>query len=507
MRRLGVASVLALALVALIGCGVMFSEESVMRESSESDLQGDVIRDDMFTPAGEAAVYSGGALPLMEEIEEGVHMVKLTKALSKKAAKAPKVMPSEDLSTLHETTLEDRGNLQYFGHVKIGTPAKEFKVVFDTGSFILWVPDVACTGFACKTHHQFSMHDSTSVEVLNEKAALVKLAYIKYGTGSMVGVKASEMVHVGNAGVPNMGFLASTIEDGAVFRVSKFDGVLGFSRRDMVLKNKAGEDIHYNFLLAAKKAGTIKSATISFFLGSASGLGGGAAILGGVDKRLFTGPIVYHDVLMRTMGNWALKLTTLHVGDSKTNFCGDKGCLAIIDTGTSLVVGPDHVVNPLKKALGVEDDCSNMKTMPAVHFGFGNEKPYTLSGEDMTLKVSQYSSVGCKTTFASSGKRIPSQFPHYDGMPVLILGDAFMRHFYSVFDNDDQKNPKIGFAKPNLLADVNAPVKAPPAKLSANAGPCTLKLGSYCLVAGKAPAAAEKVEAVKADAVVPETIY
>jgi len=485
-RRLGVAVLLTLALVGIAGVMMFAETEDVIRESPDSIVP--EIHDDMFM-----ANVAG-----MEEIEEGVHLVHL----SKKIATPPKVAPSEDPATLHETTLDDQGNMQYYGQVRLGTPEKEFKVVFDTGSFILWVPDVACDGFACKTHHKFAVHESASGEVLDETKALVKLAYIKYGTGSMVGVKASETAKIGNLAVPNMGVLVATIEDGAIFRVSQFDGVLGFSRRDMIMKNKAGEDVHYNFLNAAKKAGTIKSAVISFFLGSRSStgtIGGGAAIVGGVDKRLFQGPITYHNVLRRTMGNWALHLKTLHVGDSKKNYCGEKGCLAVIDTGTSLMVGPDEVLVGVQDAMGVNPDCSNLKTAPAIHFGFGNEERMTMPAADLTLELKSWSTTSCKSAFASSGKRIPTQFPHYDGMPVLILGDAFMRHWYSVFDNDDKKNPKIGFAKPNLKAEVQAPVADKKVAASAlgdaakeaagQEAPCKIKLGTYCLVAADKPKA------------------
>lgn len=494
MPRAAVASLLMLVLVALVGALVMFSnvEGDVIRES-----RGSLLNDDMFSAVGDD---ENNGLPDIEEIEAGVHRVPLSKKVVNhgKPATAPKVAPSENPADLHETVLEDRGNMQYFGEVRLGTPEKKFRVVFDTGSFILWVPDVACEGFACKTHHQYAIHDSATGEVLDETKSLVKLAYIKYGTGSMVGVKAAETVHVGNLAVPSAGVLVATIEDGAVFRVSKFDGVLGFSRRDLILKNKAGHHVHYNFLTAAKKAGAIKSAAISFFLGSSTGLGGGAAVLGGVDKRLFKGPITYHDVLRRTSGNWALKLTTLSVGNDKKNYCGEKGCLAIIDTGTSLIVAPDPVTNGVTDALGIKDDCSNLKTAPDVHFTFGNEKPMTLTASDLTLQMEAWSQVSCKTSFGSSGKRIPTQFPHYDGMPVVILGDAFMRHYYTVFDNDDTKKPKIGFAKPNLRAEVKAPAKAKGAKVTlaekSSKDACKLKLGSYCLIKGDGGA----------DAVVPE---
>jgi hypothetical protein len=408
-----------------------------------------------------------------------VHVIPFT-AHSKAYNKIANPSSAKDL---HETVLTDRGNMQYFGQVHIGTPSQSFRVVFDTGSFILWVPDVACTGFACETHSRFAVHNSKTGQVLDVKKSLVKLAYIKYGTGSMVGVKTADRVQVGDMAVPEAGVLVATIENGAVFRVSPFDGVLGFSRRDLTLKDKGGKKVHYNFLTAAKKSGSIKSATISFFLSGSPGKGGGAAILGGVDTRFFNGPITYHPVLRKSMGNWALKLTTLKVGKSQKNHCGDKGCLAIIDTGTSLMVGPTQVVGGVQQALNVQSDCSNLKDAPEVHFGFGDKPPMTLKAEDLTLQIQSYSAVSCKSAMAASGDRIPMTFPHHDGMPVLILGDSFLRHWYAVFDNDNADEPKIGFAKPNLHTEVNAPKNvAEKAVVSRGDASCRLQLGPYCLV-------------------------
>merc|ERR1711988_1412384 len=438
-RRAGAAAVLALLCLTAVLAVLSGSETSVtVHESTTAqgfindDLWPDkIVPEDMALSAvapDMEAIEEG-----MQEIEDGVHRVTLTKA--------PKEPPS-DPEFLHEDVLSNRGNMQYFGEISIGDPKKTFRVVFDTGSYILWVPDVACEGFACETHSRYAIHDSDTGEVLDVKKDLVKLAYIKYGTGSMVGVKASDTVRVGNLAVPKAGVLVATIENGSVFRVSPFDGVLGFSRRDLKMPQEDGTTVHYNFLKAAKASGAIQKSQISFFLAGTPGKGGGAAVLGGVDKRFYKGDITYHDVLRKTEGNWALKLDKLTVGDDKdTNYCGDKGCLAIIDTGTSLVVGPNAVVGGIKEKLNVQPDCSGLKDSPDVSFHFGDKPPMTLSAEDLTLKVKSYGAVQCKSSLGDSGNRIPMESPHHEGMPVMILGDAFMRHFYSVFDNDDEDAP------------------------------------------------------------------
>jgi len=501
-----VVAILVAGIVAILSTDA--TTDGIVHEGNGSPMG--FINDDLFPRAVESNSEDNedvteDTVPALEQIEEGVHLIPLQRHMSKSHPVSDEesleqtessTKPGSDPSRLRETVLSDRGNMQYYGDVRIGTPEQTFRVVFDTGSFILWVPDVACKGFACETHSRFAVHSSKTGQVLDVKKDMVKLAYIKYGTGSMVGVKASDTVRVGSLSVPDAGVLMATIEKGAVFRVSPFDGVLGFSRRDLILKDKKKKDVHFNFLNSAKKSGQIKRATISFFLGSRPGAGGGVAVLGGVDKRLYTGAITYHDVLRKSMGNWALKLTTLRVGNSKHNFCGKKGCLAIIDTGTSLIVGPPTVVSPMMTALGVQPDCSNLKKAPAVHFGFGGNKAakeMSLSAEDVTMQIESYSSVSCKSAIATASSRIPMEFPGHKGMPVLILGDAFLRHFYNVFDNDDKDKPRIGFAKANLRAEIQPPKNEQMQEFSSSYasraadGPCKLRLGPFCMVSGRAP--------------------
>jgi hypothetical protein len=34
-------------------------------------------------------------------------------------------------------------------------------------------------------------------------------------------------------------------------------------------------------------------------------------------------------------------------------------------------------------------------------------------------------------------------------MPIVILGDIFLRRYYAAFDNEDPKKPKVGLAQAN----------------------------------------------------------
>merc|ERR1712193_388337 len=88
--------------------------------------------------------------------------------------------------------LANNANTQYYGHILVGTPPHRFKVVFDTGSSVLWVPDAAC-----KSHNTFRLHHSKTGKLIGVNRNQVKLAHIQYGTGQMTGVEASDTIRIG----------------------------------------------------------------------------------------------------------------------------------------------------------------------------------------------------------------------------------------------------------------------------------------------------------------------
>jgi hypothetical protein len=367
------------------------------------------------------------------------------------------------MKNLHEAALINHGNMQYFGTVQIGTPPEKFKVVFDTGSFVFWVPDAACKDYACKKHHQFKVHSSKSGEILGVKNGVVSLAYIKYGTGSMMGVRASDKIKIGSLEIGHSGILVATKENGKVFQLSPFDGVLGFSRKGGSIKNKEKKDVQFNLMDSAKEQKKVAKNVVSFFLGFTPGNGGGAAILGGVDPRLYKGKMVYHPVVKGTFGNWALRLTKLYFkSNPKKNFCPAKGCLAIADTGTSLIVAAKSVSAPLIQQMGIKQDCSTLGKTDDLMFEFptvdGKSKAYNLKGGDYTLEMVVKTFTGtfkkCQPAMKVASDRIPSSFGKHQGMPIVIMGDVFLRRYYTAFDRDDPKKAMVGFAEANRAVKI-----------------------------------------------------
>merc|ERR1719223_1077806 len=79
---------------------------------------------------------------------------------------------------VHKTT--------YWGAISLGTPPQEFKVIFDTGSGNLILPNDACTEPGCAPHRKYSPKSSaTAKKASNEKGEAG--SSITFGTGEIRG--------------------------------------------------------------------------------------------------------------------------------------------------------------------------------------------------------------------------------------------------------------------------------------------------------------------------------
>merc|ERR1711933_331815 len=115
---------------------------------------------------------------------------------------------------------------------------------------------------------------------------------------------------------------------------------------------------------------------------------------------------------------------------------------AIADTGTSLLAVPTTVFTSLltKFPAGAVKplvhgeytvDCSKISTLPTISFSIGG-KEFALEGSDYVLNVQGQ----CLLGFL--GLDVPAPRG-----PLWILGDVFLRKYYTVFDYG---NAQIGFA-------------------------------------------------------------
>merc|ERR1712032_1386361 len=166
----------------------------------------------------------------------------------------------------------------------------------------------------------------------------------------------------------------------------------------------------------------------AYFLASA-GQSGSTLTLGGTDSSFYSGDFHYTPLsfIHKALPYWLIKATDLKIGGKSTGACGwgIVGCLMVVDTGTSIFAGPSKYMNPLIQQIGdVLDDCSNAMSLPTLTFRF-NGKDFDLGPDFYVMRVMD--SAGqehCQLGVA----------PMDAGVPIFILGDPFLRKYYTVWD-------------------------------------------------------------------------
>lgn len=315
----------------------------------------------------------------------------------------------------------------YYGPISLGTPPQNFTVVFDTGSSNLWVPSSTCSAPACQLHRRYDSSKSDSHEARGVHFD------IKYGTGHVSGFTSNDVLMVGGMRV-SLDFGEIVKSPTTIFLTTPFDGLFGMAFPEL---SKAGT---VPPLYKMVSDGLIDKNMFAFWLRPATmgewGEGsGGVLSIGGYNPDHFIGEITWLKISKRPY--WQVELTRAYMGDDPELSWSGK---AVLDTGTSLIVMPEKIAAKINSQLSAQYssesgyfmfDCSKVSSFPDLYL--------SLNGVDFSLSPSDYTihfSGECYSTI--SGMDIGNS----DG-PLWILGDAFLRKYYTVFDADQER---IGLA-------------------------------------------------------------
>ncbi|CCM01585.1 uncharacterized protein FIBRA_03645 [Fibroporia radiculosa] len=313
----------------------------------------------------------------------------------------------------HNVPLSNFMNAQYFAEIQLGTPAQSFKVILDTGSSNLWVPSSKCTSIACFLHAKYDSSSSTTYKANGSEFS------IQYGSGSMEGFVSQDLLKIGDLSIKHQDFAEATKEPGLAFAFGKFDGILGLGY-DTISVNHMTPPFYE---MVAQKL--IDEPVFAFRLGS-SEEDGGEAVFGGIDRTAYTGSIDY--VPVRRKAYWEVELQKVALGDDELDL---EHTGAAIDTGTSLIALPTDIAEMINTQIGAQKqwngqytvDCSKVPSLPELVLTF-NGKPYPLKGTDYVLEVQGT----CMSAFTPMDIQMPG------GDSLWIIGDVFLRRYYTVYD-------------------------------------------------------------------------
>ncbi|XDB65888.1 hypothetical protein AB1E18_019198 [Capra hircus] len=331
-------------------------------------------------------------------------------------------------SNLTTFPLRNIMDMLYVGNITVGTPPQEFQVLFDTGSSFLWVPSVFCRSSACSKLVRFRHLQSSTLRLTD------KICRITYGSGRIKGIVVRDTVRWQHSSLTHIGDLVSTdqlfglslVEYG--FEDIPFDGILGLNYPNI---SSAGAIPIVDNL---KNQGAISEPVFAFYL-SKYKQEGSVVMSGGVDQRYYKGELNWVPLIQ--VGGWTVHMDCISM-KRKVIACSG-GCHADFDTRTSLIQGPSTLVNNIQKLIGARQrgsqhyvSCSGANTLPSIIFTI-NGINYPVPAQAYILKDSRGH---CCTTFEENKVSSSTE--------TWILGDVFLRLYFSVFDRG---NDRIGLAQ------------------------------------------------------------
>lgn len=355
----------------------------------------------------------------------------------------------------HEVT--DYEDSEYLGIITIGTPEQKFKVVLDTGSANLWVPDVSCggTGGSCRTmacgveelcpymcpnkkccegrfmagcDEKNKFDSSKSTTFAQDGREWV----IQYGTGSARGEMGKDVVRFGEPGtdqlvVPNTIFGLATFVD-SFFAGHPIDGILGM----------AFESIAVNVvtppLQNAINQGLLDQPVFTVYLRHTKNevdVHGGVYTYGGLDTANCGDVIAYEKLLSATY--WLFLMKSVKSG----SFTQKTQWQVISDTGTSFIGGPAAVVDAI-----ATENRAKYDQKYGLYFIKCNAKPSL----ELEIGGNSYRIEAHNLVVPSGDGRciLPMFGMDFGGYgPAWILGDPFIRQFCNIHDMGGKR---IGFA-------------------------------------------------------------
>jgi len=344
---------------------------------------------------------------------------------------------------------------EYYGPVSIGTPEQQFTAIYDTGSSNLWVPSSKCPSIlfkACAKHKRFDRSKSSTAQKDGRKLVL------PYGSGVCAGILTRDTVTVGGIKLDNCTFGEIVAEPGQVWVESPFDGILGMGYPQIAMPPDKSNPVLPPFDVMMHRK-LLAQNVFSFFLTTCAdgqeACDGSQLTLGGIDHSKYTGDVHYvpNTFYQKMLGYWLVKASKLSVGSAgagATTFCTTPivGCPMVVDTGTSILVVPPKQFAKMQQAIGnVSADCSNVQKLPPLSFEFAGKK-FVLEPDFYVLRG----------TAANGGEECQLGIQGLSvGVPGLwILGDPFLRKYYTVFDRE---KGRVGFAlavKPHTPGGNNA---------------------------------------------------
>jgi len=246
----------------------------------------------------------------------------------------------------------------------------------------------------------------------------------RVGSGPVAGYYSQDQIQIGDVAVDD--YLFAEVNDvsglGVGYSIGQFDGICGMGWDSISVD---GVQTPVQALVAS---GALPEPVFGFYIGDNKQ---GELTLGGVNTDFFTGDFTY--VPLKEKSYWEIALEGVKLNGATVD--GNTPS-AVVDSGTSLMAGPTDVVKAIAKQLGATGILGK-------EYILGCGKTYQV---DFTIAGLDYSFTNDDMNIADGPLCIfgmmPIDIPAPRG-PLWILGDVFMRKYYTKFDIGQER---LGFA-------------------------------------------------------------
>ncbi|KAI8889664.1 acid protease [Backusella circina FSU 941] len=279
--------------------------------------------------------------------------------------------------------------------VKIGTPPKEFSLLFDTGSSDTWIPSVNCSeqdGCPSFMNH-FDSSESSSFKQLDEDF------HISYDASESNGKYFIDTMTLNGHSIPDQVLSFVDHSFGPLSAQQRMDdsaddiyldGIMGAGLATSTMRYQQGGPLYYPFPIHLYEKGIISNPIFSVFM---DGTDKGQVIFGDIpDNR----KMIYADLSPSTNTHWSVQVTSVEFQNEtyslNFNFYGQTNFL--VDTGSNFMYLPKkmalelaHLIDPDVEVL--EDnrfvvDCKYQSTHTMINFSFPKSKH---DSQDPVLKI------------------------------------------------------------------------------------------------------------------------
>jgi len=204
------------------------------------------------------------------------------------------------------------------------------------------------------------------------------------------------------------------------FAFGRFDGILGLGYQSIAVESVVPP--FYNMI----DQGYLDEPVFAFYLGDANVEGDDSEVtFGGVNKDHYSGK--FTKLPLRRKAYWEVDLDAITFGGQTAEL---EGTGAILDTGTSLLTLPSTLAELLNKEIGAKKGYNGQYTIECDKRASLPDLTFTLTGYNFTISANEYI---LEVQGSCISAITPMDIPAPAG-PLAILGDAFLRKWYSVYD-------------------------------------------------------------------------